>query len=635
LLFRVLWPLCAGRPFVRRQLAFPEDLQRASREHPAFAWVASPALLKRMGDNLDWPALSRCAGCFPPAAHCPQTPPQSLQQRLQQWPTEILGSSETGGIAWRQGASLWQPFADVELSQDSDGALLIASPYLPAGHVEHTADAARIAADGRFELLGRLDRIVKLEEKRISLPMLEQALIAHPGSPKHGWAWFRKTAPSSAPCWCSATKACMPCATGPPHLTEALRQHLSQHCEALALPRRWRLLRQLPLNSQGKLPQADVEALLLAPRPKAPEVLEQVETDGEWSLQLSVPPDLAYFSGHFPSPGVARRGAGRMGAEPRPATAEPAGKFAGMEVLKFQQLVRPGDEVQLHLRFDPSAASSLAYRNGVAACSSGRILLEPAMHNPCAVIPVYNHETAVGTVVDALLASGLPCILVDDASSPSCARCWMRWPSATCAPGAPALNQGKGGAVMTGLREARVWASATPCKWTPMASTTCTTSRVYRIPRPPDAMICGYPLYDESVPKGRLYARYLTHVMVWINTLSLQIRDSMCGFRVYPLPPTLALIDSAHRQAHGFRLRHPGAPGLAQPADALAADQVHYPLDGVSHFRLFHDNALISACTPGCSSACCCAPVILWRRWHMSDRQQTLGRPRRARQLSG
>lgn len=32
LLFRVLWPLCAGRPFVRRQLAFSEDLQRASRE---------------------------------------------------------------------------------------------------------------------------------------------------------------------------------------------------------------------------------------------------------------------------------------------------------------------------------------------------------------------------------------------------------------------------------------------------------------------------------------------------------------------------------------------------------------------------------------------------------------------------
>jgi hypothetical protein len=178
-------------------------------------------------------------------------------QRLQQWPTEILGSSETGGIAWRQGASLWQPFADVELSQDADGALRSPRPTCPPG-MSNTPPTPRAShADGRFELLGRLDRIVKLEEKRISLPMLEQALMAHPGSPKRAWAWFRKTAPSSAPCWCSATKACMPCATGAAAPTEALRQHLSQHCEALALPRRWRLLRQLPLNSQGKLPQAE------------------------------------------------------------------------------------------------------------------------------------------------------------------------------------------------------------------------------------------------------------------------------------------------------------------------------------------------------------------------------------------
>ena len=55
--------------------------------------------------------------------------------------------------------------------------------------------------------------------------------------------------------------------------------------------------------------------------------------------------------------------------------------------------------------------------------------------------------------------------------------------------------------------------------------------------------MCGVPLYDASVPKGRLYGRYLTHVWVWINTVSFAIRDSMCGFRVYPLPPVLRLID--------------------------------------------------------------------------------------------
>ncbi|AZD13430.1 AMP-binding protein [Pseudomonas chlororaphis] len=381
LLFRVLWPLCAGRTFVRRQLPFPEDLQRASREHPAFAWVASPALLKRMGDNLDWPALSPVRRVFSSGGALPADAAQGLHQRLGQWPTEILGSSETGGIAWRQGDSLWQAFAGVELSQDSDGALLIASPYLPTGHVEHTADAARIAADGRFELLERLDRIVKLEEKRISLPMLEQALAEHAWVAEARLGVVRENRASLGALLVLSEQGLHALRNqGRRTLTQALRQHLSQHCEALALPRRWRLLRQLPLNSQGKLPQADIEALLLAPRPRAPEVLEQLEADGEWSLQLAIPPDLAYFSGHFPQtpvlPGVVQVDwALALGQQ----LLDLPGRFAGMEVLKFQQLVRPGDQVQLHLRFDHERGKLyFAYRNDTAACSSGRILLENA-----------------------------------------------------------------------------------------------------------------------------------------------------------------------------------------------------------------------------------------------------------------
>ena len=378
LLFRVLWPLCAGRAFVRRQLAFPEDLQRASREQPTFAWVASPALLKRMGDNLDWPALSRVRRVFSSGGALPAEAAQSLQQRLGQWPTEIFGSSETGGIAWRQGSGLWQPFADVELSQDSDGALLIASPYLPAGHVEHTADAARIAEDGRFELLGRLDRIVKLEEKRISLPMLEQALVAHDWVSEARLGVVQENRASLGALLVLSDAGLRALRNqGRRAVTEGLRRHLSEHCETLALPRRWRWLRQLPLNAQGKLPQAEVEALLMAPRPKAPEVLEYGETDGEWSLQLVVPPDLAYFSGHFPTapvlPGVVQvdwaLNLGRQLLDLPP-------RFVGMEVLKFQQLVRPGDEIQLHLRFDRERGKLyFAYRNDTAACSSGRVVL--------------------------------------------------------------------------------------------------------------------------------------------------------------------------------------------------------------------------------------------------------------------
>ena len=379
LLFRVLWPLCAGRSFVRKQLAFPEDMQRASREHAAFAWIASPALLKRMADNLDWPALSSVRRVFSSGGALPEEAARTLFERLGQWPTEILGSSETGGIAWRQGQHLWQPFADVQLSQSSDGALIIASSYLPKGHVEHTADAARIEAGGRFELLGRLDRIVKLEEKRISLPMLEQALVSHDWVAEARLGVVHdKRASLGALLVLSASGLFALREQGRRALTHTLRQHLSQHCEAVALPRRWRLLRQLPLNSQGKLPQARVDALLLAPRPKLPEVLSQSEDAGQWTLNLSIPPDLAFFSGHFPKtpvlPGVVQvdwamvLGQQLLDLPPR---------FAGMEVLKFQQLVRPGDAIELTLRFDSERAKlHFAYRNATAPCSSGRIVLE-------------------------------------------------------------------------------------------------------------------------------------------------------------------------------------------------------------------------------------------------------------------
>lgn len=378
LLFRVLWPLCAGRPFVRRAQPFAEDIQQASLEAGDFAWIASPALLKRMGDNLDWPALRGVRRVFSSGGALPAEAAAELQQRLGQWPTEIYGSSETGGIAWRQGGALWQPFAGVELGRDEEGALNLASPYLPAGHREQTADAVRIDADGRFELLGRLDRIVKLEEKRISLPMLEQALGEHPwvaearlGVVQEGRAFLGALVALSTEGIHALRNQ------GRRTVTETLRRHLAGHCETIALPRRWRLLRQLPWSSQGKLPQALVENLVKAPRPKTVEPLASREIDGEWQLDLEVPLDLAHFSGHFPRtpvlPGVVQIDWAQHLA--RQVMALPP-SFAGMEVLKFQQLVRPGDRLQLSLRFDADKGKLyFAFRNGEAACSSGRILL--------------------------------------------------------------------------------------------------------------------------------------------------------------------------------------------------------------------------------------------------------------------
>jgi len=80
-------------------------------------------------------------------------------------------------------------------------------------------------------------------------------------------------------------------------------------------------------------------------------------------------------------------------------------------------------------------------------------------------------------------------------------------------------------------------------------------------------------------------------VLVWLYTLSLEIGDSMCGFRLYPLAPAIALDDASgvgRRMQFDtdiiVRLHWSGVPvvNLKTP--------VTYPVDGVSHFDLLRDN---------------------------------------------
>lgn len=239
---------------------------------------------------------------------------------------------------------------------------------------------------------------------------------------------------------------------------------------------------------------------------------------------------------------------------------------------------------------------------------------------PCAVVPVYNHERTLPTVVSALLAEGLPCVLVDDASSPAAA-------AVIDALGLQpqvhlvrhAFNQGKGGAVASGMREAARlgFSHALQVDADGQHDLGAVPLFLDRASQAPDAIICGYPQYDASVPKGRLYARYLTHVWVWINTLSLSIRDSMCGFRVYPLHSMLTLLDSTNMgKRMDFDTEILVRSHWRQQPMVWLPTRVHYPSDGVSHFRLWQDNVLISAMHARLFAGMLLrAPVLLWRRW--------------------
>lgn len=110
----------------------------------------------------------------------------------------------------------------------------------------------------------------------------------------------------------------------------------------------------------------------------------------------------------------------------------------------------------------------------------------------------------------------------------------------------------------------------------------------------PLALVGGRPIYGEDVPSARKYGRLLTTVWVWINTLSKDIPDAMCGFRLYPLKQVLPILSETGKRMEFdieilVRMHWAGVPMKWVPT------RVRYPEDGISHFRMLADNALISA----------------------------------------
>ncbi|EIB99264.1 glycosyltransferase [Pantoea sp. Sc1] len=217
--------------------------------------------------------------------------------------------------------------------------------------------------------------------------------------------------------------------------------------------------------------------------------------------------------------------------------------------------------------------------------------------SPCVVIPCYNHGAMMASVLARLAPFNLPIIVVDDGSDAA-----TQLQLATLhAPQLSLLrldtNQGKGAAVIHGLRAAaaRGFTHAVQLDADGQHQAEDLPLMLAEAARYPDALISGQPLYDDSIPKSRLYGRYITHFWVWIETLSLSIRDSMCGFRVYPLAATLALCDRRPvGQRMDFdteimvRLYWQGTRSRFIPT------RVTYPVSGLSHFDALYDNLRIS-----------------------------------------
>ncbi len=219
---------------------------------------------------------------------------------------------------------------------------------------------------------------------------------------------------------------------------------------------------------------------------------------------------------------------------------------------------------------------------------------------PCSVIPVYNHERTVARVLGAVRAAGLPCFLVDDGSGPQCARELERLAGRTERTHLLRLpeNRGKGRAVMAGFGAAAAqgFTHALQVDADGQHSLDDIPRLLDDARAHPDALVCGRPVFDASMPAVRRYGRYLTHALVWLETLSLDIPDSLCGFRVYPLRPVTELLRQEHVGARmDFDVEILVRLYWRRVPLRWLSTRVVYPLDGVSHFRLLRDNARMVA----------------------------------------
>lgn len=215
------------------------------------------------------------------------------------------------------------------------------------------------------------------------------------------------------------------------------------------------------------------------------------------------------------------------------------------------------------------------------------------------VIPVYNHPHYLADLVQHLSQFQYPVILVNDGSDAACTAILhqLAQHNALVDLVEHPQNLGKGQAVITGLQHAaqrgmshvlQIDADGQHC-WDDVAKFIALSQQH------PQAMVIGQPVFDASVPKKRLYGRYVTHFWVWLNSLSFEIKDSMCGFRIYPLAQTMPILNTARFQPRmGFdseilvRLKWENIQFINVPTKVI------YPEHGISHFNVWRDNLGLS-----------------------------------------
>ena len=317
LLFGVLWPLCSGHLFQARHYLHAGELIPRMRAADACTLASVPTHLKRMARHADASRLAGvCRTVFSSGGPLATSTAHALAQAMGFAPIEVLGSTETGIIAFRsqEPGSAHDPWRSpdvVHVHRDTEsGVLRVRSPFVSVVSGEEsfsTGDRIQLLADGRFELAGRADRVVNVGEKRLDLAQMESQLRGH--------AWVDEVALATIEKGdeLRVAAAIVPSEAGTTALEEGgrrtfsveLRRDLAKDWDPILHPRYWRAVQRLPENAQAKVTVEAIRQLFGnasgddTATSERPEVLEEFRGRDTLEHSCVVPHNLACLPGHF------------------------------------------------------------------------------------------------------------------------------------------------------------------------------------------------------------------------------------------------------------------------------------------------------------------------------------------------
>lgn len=256
LLYGVLMPLVAGASFARETVLHAEPLAELIARDGIGVLVSVPAHLRALR-MLEPGRIEGVARVFSSGAPLPDDTAEDLRERFGWRVTEVLGSSETGGIGWRDrpGAS-WVPLPGVVVREGEGGRILVDSPFLDPGAPRPHVGGDRVAveAEGRFRHLGRADGVLKVGSTRVSIAELESRLLSIPGVHDAAALAVEVGGARGWESWVAIV------AEG--HTAQTIRAALLPWLDPVVLPRRIRIVDALPRDpGTGKLRKEALRAL--------------------------------------------------------------------------------------------------------------------------------------------------------------------------------------------------------------------------------------------------------------------------------------------------------------------------------------------------------------------------------------